>query len=82
MRCWDSNWGGDLNKKKKQELLLLIQSLDKKAHERAPADYEWEQRYAWEEELIDIYGMGEVMWQTRGREKWLLESDSNTSYFA
>lgn len=72
--------GGDL-KKKKLELLLLIQSLDKRAETQDLASHEWEQRYAWEEDLVGIYSMEEVMWQTRGGEKWLLEGDANTGYF-
>lgn len=34
-----------------------------------------------EEELIAIYNKEEVMWQTRGGERWLLEGDANTAYF-
>jgi hypothetical protein len=26
----------------------------------------------WEDELIEIYNKEEIMWQTRGGEKWLL----------
>jgi len=80
LRGWNGNWGGDM-KKRKQDLLLLIQDLDKEAERRSLEDREWEQRYSLEEELVDIYNKEEVMWQTRGGERWLLEGDANTSFF-
>lgn len=80
LRGWNGNWGGDL-KKRKQDLMLLIKSLDQKADRGGLEEREWEQRYVWEEELIDIYSKEEVMWQTRGGDRWLLEGDANTAYF-
>lgn len=62
-------------------MLLLIQNLDQKADEVGLADVDWTQRYAWKDELVDIYGMEETMWQVRGGERWLLEGDANTAYF-
>jgi hypothetical protein len=80
LRGWNGNWGGDM-KKRKQDLLLMIQSLDQEAEARELQGCEWERRYSLEEELIDIYNKEEVMWQTRGGERWMLEGDANTAYF-
>ena len=68
-------------KKKKQDLILLISNLDKKADQVGLSDLEWEQRYSWEDELVDIYGKEEIMWQTRGGKKWLLKGDANRFFF-
>ena len=45
LRGWNSNWSSDM-KKRKQDLLLLIQNLDQRAEEVGLADVDWRQRYA------------------------------------
>jgi hypothetical protein len=44
-------------------------------------DDDWVKRYDLEEELIRAYNHEEVYWQSRGDVKWILEGDSNTTYF-
>lgn len=68
-------------KKRKQDLLLLIQAIDQEAESRELQSGVWNQRYAFEEELIDIYSKEEVMRQTRGGGRWLVEGNANTAYF-
>jgi mannosylglycoprotein endo-beta-mannosidase len=68
-------------KKRKQDLLLIIKNLDQRADRIGLVDTEWRRRYSLENELVEIYNKEEVMWQTRGGEKWLLEGDANTAYF-
>jgi exonuclease III len=80
LRGWNGNWGSDM-RKRKQDLLLCIKNLDKKADEVGLTDSEWELRYKWEEDLTEIYGQEELIWQTRGGERWILEGDANTAYF-
>lgn len=65
----------------KQDLLLCIKNLDQKADEAGLTDPEWELRYTWEDELTEIYGQEELMWQARGGERWILEGDANSAYF-
>jgi hypothetical protein len=59
--------------------LLCIKNLDQKADEVGLTDPEWELRYTWEDELTEIYGQEELIWQTRGGERWILEGDANTT---
>jgi len=40
LRGWNSNWGSDM-KKRKQDLLLLIKSLDQREKEVGLSDAEW-----------------------------------------
>ena len=65
LRGWNGNWGSDL-KKRKQDLLLCIMKLDQKNEDKGLVESKWEQRYIWENELIEIYSQEELMWQSRG----------------
>lgn len=42
---------------------------------------EWEQRYFLEDKLNQIYHEDEVYSQERSGGKWILEGDSNTTFF-
>ena len=42
---------------------------------------EWRHRFALEEKLVKLYEVEEIYWQKRGGEKWILQGDSNSSFF-
>jgi hypothetical protein len=41
----------------------------------------WQERYQVEDWLEQIYQRGEVYWQQRSVERWILEGDANTAFF-
>ena len=80
IKGWGRNFDSDI-KKKKKELLVQIQSLDGVADSNGLSKQEWAVRYDLENQLQQILHVEAVYWQKRSGEKWLLEGDSNTSYF-
>ena len=47
-------------------MLLCIMKLDQKNEDKGLVESKWEQRYRWENELIEIYSQEELMWRSRG----------------
>jgi len=80
MKGWGANFES-ARKKHRQELLLEIKSLDDKSERTHLLEEEWRRRYQLESELQEIYIAEEIYWQKRGGERWILQGDSNTSFF-
>jgi hypothetical protein len=68
-------------KKLKLELVKAIEVLDEKSDYSDLTSTKWEHRYELESKLQQILLEEELYWQRRGGEKWILEGDSNTSFF-
>lgn len=82
MRKFLKGWGANIwgtTRKKKQELLQLIQELDSRSEGHDLTALEW-RRYQLEEELIEVYRAEELYWQQKGEQR-ILEGDANTSFF-
>ena len=60
---------------------MEIKSLDDKSERTHLLEEEWRRRYQLESELQEIYIAEEIYWQKRGGERWILQGDSNTSFF-
>lgn len=58
-----------------------ISLLDEWSENRVLSQEEWEERYALDKALQDIMSDEEIQWQRRGGEKWVLQGDTNSSYF-
>jgi hypothetical protein len=80
LRSFGANVRGEY-RRRKGELLRKIKSLDENVEINETEDDDWVKRYDLEEELIRVYNHKEVYWQSRGDVKWILEGDSNTTYF-
>jgi mannosylglycoprotein endo-beta-mannosidase len=80
LRGWGANKSADL-RRKKTALLTEIAALDKRADDIGLSAALWQQRYALEYELVQIYNMEEIYWSQRAHVQWLQEGDSNTAFF-
>ena len=77
-------WGQNKDsqqKKEKYSILSRIKLLDEWSNSRPLAPIEWNERYELDKELQKILEDEEIQWQKRSGEKWILDGDSNTSYF-
>jgi hypothetical protein len=68
-------------RKKLNKILNRINLLDDWSLSRPLAQIEWEERYNLEMNFQQILTDEEMKWQRRGGEKWILQGDSNSSYF-
>ena len=80
MRGWGANLGADL-RACKAVLLDQIKALDVAADTVGLSANDWLRRYSLEFSLMEIFKGGELYWQRRGGQKWLLQGDANTAYF-
>ena len=55
--------------------------MDRDTELRDLSSVEWRHRFALEEKLVKLYEVEEIYWQKRGGEKWILQGDSNSSFF-
>jgi hypothetical protein len=69
------------NRQAKSELLQQISTLDLQADSTGVDEEALALRYHLEEELMHIYEIEEEHWKQRGKVKWALQADTNTSYF-
>lgn len=84
LRRWLRGWSANLysvQKKRKKELEGQLDLIDKRADERELFEHEWAARYKLEKDLEEIYLQEEIWWQKRCGETWLLQGDTNTSFF-
>ena len=68
--------------KTKQDILARIGVLDELSDSSNLSLDEWEERYNLDKQLQQILTDEEVQWQRRSGVKWILEGDSNSSYFS
>jgi hypothetical protein len=80
LRGWSKNIGKD-QRNLKLQLLGKIKQLDEEADSMGLEDDGWAYRYHLEDQLISIYKLEEEYWRQRGRVRWNLQGDANTSYF-
>lgn len=80
MRGWKLNSENNL-KRVKVDIQKRLQQMEEDADFRQLSPEEWEQRYFLEDKLNQIYHEDEVYSQERSGGKWILEGDSNTTFF-
>lgn len=77
-------WGANLDcalHKRKAYLLRNIKSLDDEADAVGLSKSEWGSCYFHEQEMEFILYCEEIYWQQRGRQQWIVEGGSNTTFF-
>ena len=80
LKGWGNNLRGDF-RRKKEELLARIKSLDDLLTSDEATGNEGEERSRLESELEALFEEEEIYWQQRGVEKQILEGDANTAFF-
>lgn len=64
----------------KQVLQKKLEMIEAKALENELSPDEWQERYALENNLEQLYEMEELYWHNRSGGQWILEGDRNTDY--
>lgn len=75
VRTFCKGWGNNIRgqmRKEKRALLEEIKLIDEKAETEILDAAQWNERYAKEQALEQIYAFEEIQWQKRGGEKWIL----------
>lgn len=80
LRGWSVNKGKE-TRQIKLGLLDRIKNLDERADSVGIDEEDWAFRYHLEEQLLVIYRVEEEYWRQRGRVKWSLLENANTTYF-
>lgn len=80
IKGWGQNFDSQQSKTK-QDILARIGVLDELSDSSNLSLDEWEERYNLDKQLQQILTDEEVQWQRRSGVKWILEGDSNSSYF-
>jgi hypothetical protein len=65
----------------KQVLQKKLEMIEAKALENELSPDEWQERYALENNLEQLYEMEELYWHNRSGGQWILEGDRNTDYY-
>ena len=81
IKGWLINANVVYRKRKKKELLGLLDELDKNAEIRGLSAQDIEIRKALIRELKDILKMEEIKWLQRYKDRQIREGDSNTRYY-
>ena len=80
MKGWNIQKSGE-QKNEKNELLLVLESIDAQAEKGVLTSAEWEHRYEVEDKLEQIYQREKIYWKQRGDEEWVLQGDTNSKFF-
>jgi mannosylglycoprotein endo-beta-mannosidase len=68
-------------KKQKKQIMAKIQRIDEGGGDKLLSETQIRERQDLETKLEKLMEEEEIYWQQRGGEKWVLEGDSNTTFF-
>lgn len=80
MRGLDTQTKG-AKKQRREELMGQLESWDRTAEHQVMSPGDWQNQFAVEKLLNDLFNQEAVFWQQRGKVKWLLQGDNNTRFF-
>ena len=80
LRGWAKHTAGAY-KKEKQQLISLLDAIDKKAESNSLSDNEIHMKHYLKERLVHLLREEEIKWYERAKVKTLLQGDNNTRFF-